>query len=77
MHSRFRMAEAGVALSQTPDGRKRGNEIWALFCMNFYEISGHKTRGSLIGTYVWRIPVGATVKHKSSMLPGTLEIKID
>lgn len=84
-----------IRLVESRDGKRAGcerrrtceaDEARALFRMNFYEISRHKTRGSPIGTYVRTLHPGGRL-----LLPllsinrlgtgwneeATLEIKID
>lgn len=87
-----RKAETGNSAEYVPDCRRRrerrtcdADEARALFRMNFYEISRHKTHDGPIGTYVRTLhPVEPAVaaKHKSSRdrlgcARQTLEIKID
>lgn len=58
-----------------PATRERVDETRALFCMNFYEISRHKTRDSPIGTRVHRVPVTGHKFHSLALV--ALEIKLD
>lgn len=59
-----------------PATRERVDETRALFCMNFYEISRHKTRDSPIGTRVrHRVPVTRHKFHSLALV--ALEIKLD
>lgn len=50
--------------------RARADETRALFCMNFYEISRHKTRDNPIGTRVRRVPVTGHKFRSSALVPG-------
>lgn len=58
-----------------PATKERVDETRALFCMNFYEISRHKTRDSPIGTRVHRVPVTGHKFHSLALV--ALEIKLD
>lgn len=60
----------GKRASGYRERRARADETRALFCMNFYEISRHKTRDNPIGTRVRRVPVTGHKFRNSALVPG-------